>query len=447
MLFTFKHTPQDFFVEELLGFELSGKGDVFFVQFEKENKNTMDIIAHLCKSFPIERKDLGISGLKDKHAVTRQRICIYKSVLEKIGGDQTKGREEFLKHLGQVAKIITTTWHDTPLAVGRHKYNRFRIVLRFKDTPSSELETNIEEKIKKIQTTGFPNCFGQQRFGKGNRNFKRACEIFQMTKKAMKNAFEIRFKLQAFSSMYFNHYALSRRKKGQHLLEGDILTSTFHAWKAEVGSYENQEIHLFDYQQCKEHYPDKEFFAPNYYDKTIPYDPKKWTPTGLILGYNMLLCPNGSKAFFKDWELIKKSKVLDYMESIKKHQLWGIRRPLWIIPKNFSYTWSPSHTYHPLKKQNSPVLDPSVPQSGTAPLQGDPASPLGGGTPEQSEGGGSYIEVPYESREGGCELTLNFTLPTGAYATVLLSSIFQDIDYNTCKQNKLLIPNEIISIN
>ncbi len=100
----------------------------------------------------------------------------------------------------------------------------------------------------------------------------------------------------------------------------------------------------------------------------------------------MLLCPNGSKAFFKDWELIKKSNILEYMDSIKKNQLWGIRRPLWIIPKNFSYKWDTS------------------------------------------------------------TLCFNFTLPTGAYATVLLSSIFQEIDYETCKQNKLLIPNEIIAI-
>lgn len=84
-LFSFKQKSQDFIVTEELPFSLSDTGDVFFVFFEKRNLNTMDIVNHLCSSLNIPRLTLGIAGLKDKKAITRQRICIYRSALKKIG--------------------------------------------------------------------------------------------------------------------------------------------------------------------------------------------------------------------------------------------------------------------------------------------------------------------------------------------------------------------------
>ncbi|NCO98282.1 tRNA pseudouridine(13) synthase TruD [bacterium] len=44
----------------------------------------MDVVNHLCKEFGISRLTLGIAGLKDKNAITRQWISIYKSALKKI---------------------------------------------------------------------------------------------------------------------------------------------------------------------------------------------------------------------------------------------------------------------------------------------------------------------------------------------------------------------------
>ncbi|HKL43737.1 MAG TPA: tRNA pseudouridine(13) synthase TruD, partial [Candidatus Absconditabacterales bacterium] len=111
MLFQFKSNNEDFIVKEELGFKLSGKGDVFFVNFQKTGENTMDIIHHLCYGLRLERKELGIAGLKDKNGITEQRISIYKRVLNRIGGE-----EKFLEVLGEKTKILTTTRHNEPLA-------------------------------------------------------------------------------------------------------------------------------------------------------------------------------------------------------------------------------------------------------------------------------------------------------------------------------------------
>jgi tRNA pseudouridine13 synthase len=84
-LLLFKQKSQDFIVEEQLPFNLAGKGDAFFVFFEKRNKTTMEVIEHLCKTCNISRLTLGIAGLKDKTAITRQWVSIYKSALKKMG--------------------------------------------------------------------------------------------------------------------------------------------------------------------------------------------------------------------------------------------------------------------------------------------------------------------------------------------------------------------------
>jgi tRNA pseudouridine13 synthase len=83
-LFSFKQKSFDFIVEEKLPFKLDGKGDALFVYFEKQNKTTMEILDFLCKELKISRLTLGVAGLKDKDAITRQWISIYQSALKKM---------------------------------------------------------------------------------------------------------------------------------------------------------------------------------------------------------------------------------------------------------------------------------------------------------------------------------------------------------------------------
>jgi tRNA(Glu) U13 pseudouridine synthase TruD len=45
-----------------------------------------------------------------------------------------------------------------------------------------------------------------------------------------------------------------------------------------------------------------------------------------------------------------------------------------------------------------------------------------------------------EFRRDKSDLVLNFSLPTGSYATTLISFILKDVDYLTLKDNALIIP-------
>ena len=84
MLYQCKQQPEDFVVEEVLPSLPSGKGEVFYVFFEKKNLTTMEVIAHLQRVCSLSREELGIAGLKDKAGITRQWISIFKSRLERV---------------------------------------------------------------------------------------------------------------------------------------------------------------------------------------------------------------------------------------------------------------------------------------------------------------------------------------------------------------------------
>jgi len=49
---------------------------------------TMEVVQHLCARFKISRLTVGIAGLKDKRAITRQRVSIYNKALKKLGGER-----------------------------------------------------------------------------------------------------------------------------------------------------------------------------------------------------------------------------------------------------------------------------------------------------------------------------------------------------------------------
>ncbi len=172
--FRFKAQPSDFLVTEQLAFEPSGQGDFLYYFFEKCQKNTMEVLEKLCKATGLKREDLGIAGLKDKEGITRQRLSISNKKLKAAGG-----RDFFVEQLKKEVQLLESKFHHEPLAVGKNKGNHFRIRLR-KQAPLPEyLKAILETQLEESRQIFFPNAFGIQRFGKGNKNYKKAEEIFQ----------------------------------------------------------------------------------------------------------------------------------------------------------------------------------------------------------------------------------------------------------------------------
>lgn len=166
-LFLFKQKSFDFIVEEILPFKLSGKGDAFFVYFEKQNMTTMEVINHLCRELKISRLTLGVAWLKDKDAVTRQRISIYQSALKRIGWEKV-----FLNTLSRITRIIETNYHTKPVQITDNITNHFAIRLRASQKLWQTAKEQAKSIIEKIFAEGFPNFFGTQRFGINGKNWE-----------------------------------------------------------------------------------------------------------------------------------------------------------------------------------------------------------------------------------------------------------------------------------
>jgi tRNA pseudouridine13 synthase len=146
--------PEDFLVEEQLGFEPSGEGEHVFLQVEKRRRNTLDVAQKISALAGVAIREIGYSGLKDRNAVTRQWFSV--GLAGKSAPDWSH-----LETDGDV-KILTVARHLRKLRRGSHDGNRFQINLRDlqADKPA------LEQRLGHIKEEGVPNYFGEQRFGR-----------------------------------------------------------------------------------------------------------------------------------------------------------------------------------------------------------------------------------------------------------------------------------------
>ncbi|TVP61530.1 MAG: tRNA pseudouridine(13) synthase TruD, partial [Halomonadaceae bacterium] len=63
--------PEDFVVDEILGWELDGKGEHLCLWLEKRGDNTEFVATELARLAGCRKMDVSFCGLKDRHAVTR----------------------------------------------------------------------------------------------------------------------------------------------------------------------------------------------------------------------------------------------------------------------------------------------------------------------------------------------------------------------------------------
>jgi tRNA(Glu) U13 pseudouridine synthase TruD len=386
MLFQIKSKPEDFIVEEVLWeWVPSWKWDFLYVFFEKENLTTMDIVDDLTKNFHLQRDEIWIAWLKDKAWITRQWISISQHSLNKIWWE-----ELFIQTLWKNVSILEKSYNEFWLKVASNLWNKFKICLRARQNVSEEIKNQIEDNVQKIIERWFPNCFGMQRFGKWKKNFYEAKERLQKLAREYKEKwklkeselpYHLRFLLQAYPSMYFNEYVLNRWEKWLFLLQGDILVDRFNSNWVRTAVYDSQKIYWFDYAKLKKEKTESNFFESDISDKWEAFDSDTRFPTWPMLWWNLLLPSEWTKSRIRDNQLLELAGFDEWMQQVCKiYNLWWVRRVLFIKVPNLKFEWDRD------------------------------------------------------------DIKLQFFLPTGSYATTLVSFILQWIDYLTLKDNSLLIP-------
>jgi len=154
-----RSVPSDFVVTEQLDFDFSGDGEHDWLWIEKIGANTSWVADQLAKYAGVHSRDVGYSGMKDRHAVTQQWFSVRRP-----SGD---GTDWSTLNVDGV-ELLEQHRHKRKLKRGAHRGNAFRIALRGEDIDAHREALN--ERLLTIAEQGVPNYFGEQRFGRDGAN-------------------------------------------------------------------------------------------------------------------------------------------------------------------------------------------------------------------------------------------------------------------------------------
>lgn len=161
--------PEDFRVDEILGFDPDGEGEHLLLKIQKRNQNTADVARTLARHAGVKIRDVGYGGLKDRNAVTTQWFSVW------LPG---KADPDWSAIAGEHLKILDSQRHHRKLQRGALRGNRFVIVLRDVAFPQQLDAGALEQQLAVIKQQGVPNYFGEQRFGREGRNLASATAMF-----------------------------------------------------------------------------------------------------------------------------------------------------------------------------------------------------------------------------------------------------------------------------
>jgi tRNA pseudouridine13 synthase len=151
-----KQRPEDFFVQEIPLYEPSGEGEHVYCEVQKTGITTFEAIHRLADALKVSSRDIGYGGMKDAHAITRQIFSIQGTTPEKVMGAFLTG--------------MTVQWaarHGNKLRLGHLAGNRFAIKIR-EVNPTDVVK--LKPVLELIEKHGLPNFFGEQRFGRRQTN-------------------------------------------------------------------------------------------------------------------------------------------------------------------------------------------------------------------------------------------------------------------------------------
>lgn len=149
MHYKVKVKPEDFQVRETVSLSIGDKGEFGVFKLKKKGWNTVDLLKRIAKKFSILLENISYGGKKDRHALTEQFITI------KNPPKRLHIREEnfSLKLIG---------FSDEPMQPRHIDGNYFSIIIR---SISKEAEEFLFTPLESIKKRGFVNYFDDQRFG------------------------------------------------------------------------------------------------------------------------------------------------------------------------------------------------------------------------------------------------------------------------------------------
>lgn len=201
--------PEDFLVEELLGFAPTGAGQHLLLKVRKRDTNTQWVARELARHAGCRPADIGYAGLKDRRAVAVQWFSVPRPRAPLSWSDA--GGVEF--------QVLEAHPHARKLPRGALAGNRFTVRVVATDGDGPRLAALLEPRLADIARRGVPNYFGPQRFGREGANLARLADDPRSLRPAERG-----FVLSAARSVIFNAVLAARVADGswERLLPGEL---------------------------------------------------------------------------------------------------------------------------------------------------------------------------------------------------------------------------------
>jgi tRNA pseudouridine13 synthase len=214
-----RSTPEDFRVDEVLGFAAGGDGPHALLQVRKRGANTEWVARELARAAGVKPFEVGFAGLKDRNAVTTQFFTVPRG---------KRAADEFIGLAGEGYEVLTAAAHQRKLPRGALEGNRFEITVRGLACDPA----GLAQRMQDLATGGAPNYFGEQRFGREAGNLEQvlhnAGQIARRTGEGGRNRHRGRddagFMLSAARSLIFNAILAERvaQRTWNRLAAGDV---------------------------------------------------------------------------------------------------------------------------------------------------------------------------------------------------------------------------------
>jgi tRNA pseudouridine13 synthase len=204
--------PEDFVVDEDLGFAPAGTGAHVLVRVRKRGANTEWVAREIARHAGCRHGDVGFAGLKDRHAVTTQ----WFSIPSPRGAAYVADTIALLANAkGEGYEVLEAHAHAKKLPRGALAGNRF--VIRVRDVAAADAD--VAARIAAIARDGLPNFFGPQRFGRDGANLRKISPDLSGI-----HPRERTYVLSAARSLVFNAVLSERVKDGTwcRLEAGDV---------------------------------------------------------------------------------------------------------------------------------------------------------------------------------------------------------------------------------
>lgn len=203
--------PEDFEVVELPAYPPDGREGHLLLTLTKRGLDSEAALRELARALRIPRVELGLAGLKDRHALTTQWI----SVPAHAGPRLAQFRHAAIT-LGPAHP------HSHKLRRGHLHGNRFRIVVRELEVGFEQARVRASATLDQLARVGLRNYYGEQRFGHGGRNLAAGLAVIAGRGPRARKA---DLMVSAGQAGLFNLLLVERFERGllDRVLLGDIL--------------------------------------------------------------------------------------------------------------------------------------------------------------------------------------------------------------------------------